>query len=66
MYVKLNGEMVYPWRAVNHEGEALETYVTKTRDKGGGAGLHKEGYEAPRCTRDDHDGRPAQLRCRHG
>jgi putative transposase len=34
MYVKLNGEMVYPWRAVNHEGEALETYVTKTRDKG--------------------------------
>ena len=33
MYVKLNGEMVYLWRAIDHEGEILESYVTKTRDK---------------------------------
>ena len=33
MYVKLNGEMVYLWRAVNHEGEILESYITRTRDK---------------------------------
>jgi len=33
MYVELNGEMVYLWRAVDHEGEVLESYVTKTRDK---------------------------------
>jgi transposase-like protein len=33
MYVKLNGEMVYLWRAVDHEGEILESYVTKKRDK---------------------------------
>jgi putative transposase len=33
MYVKLNGEMVYLWRAVDHEGELLESYVTKNRDK---------------------------------
>jgi len=33
MYVKLNGEMVYLWRAVDHEGEILESYVTKIRDK---------------------------------
>jgi putative transposase len=33
MYVKLNGEMVYLWRAVDHEGEVLESYVTKSRDK---------------------------------
>ena len=33
MYIKLNGEMVYLWRAVDHEGEVLESYVTKTRDK---------------------------------
>ena len=33
MYVKLNGEMVYLWRAVDHEGEILESYVAKTRDK---------------------------------
>ena len=28
MYVKLNGELVYLWRAVDHEGEVLESYVT--------------------------------------
>ena len=33
MYVKLNGEMVHLWRAVDHEGEILESYVTKKRDK---------------------------------
>ena len=33
MYVKLNGEMVYLWRAVDHEGEIPESFVTKTRDK---------------------------------
>ena len=33
MYVKLNGEMVYLWRAVDHEGEILESFVTRTRDK---------------------------------
>jgi putative transposase len=32
MYVKLSGEMVYLWRAVDHEGEVLESYVTRTRD----------------------------------
>lgn len=33
MYVKLNGQMVYLWRAVDQEGEILESYVTKKRDK---------------------------------
>jgi putative transposase len=33
MYVKLNGEMVYLWRTVDHKGEILESYVKKTRDK---------------------------------
>ena len=33
MYVKLNGEMVYLWRAVDHEGEVLESFVTKTRHR---------------------------------
>jgi putative transposase len=32
MYVKLNGEMVYLWRAVDQESEVLESFVTKTRD----------------------------------
>ena len=33
MYVKLNGEMVYLWRAVGQEGEILESYMMKKRDK---------------------------------
>ena len=33
MYMKLNGEMVYLWRAVDQEGEILESFVTKKRDK---------------------------------
>lgn len=33
MYVKINGEMVYLWRAVDQEGEILESYVTKERNK---------------------------------
>lgn len=31
--MKLNGEMVYLWRAVDQEGEILESYITKSRDK---------------------------------
>ena len=31
--VKINGEMRYLWRAVDQEGEVLESYVTITRDK---------------------------------
>jgi len=31
--VKINGETHYLWRAVDHEGEVLETYVTKRRDR---------------------------------
>ena len=33
MYVKLNDEMIYLWRAVDHEGEILKSYITRTRDK---------------------------------
>jgi putative transposase len=33
VYVKINGEMRYLWRAVDHEGEVLESFVTKDRDK---------------------------------
>lgn len=33
MFVKINGETHYLWRAVDQEGEVLESYVTKKRDK---------------------------------
>ena len=33
VFVKINGERHYLLRAVDHEGEILESYVTKKRDK---------------------------------
>ena len=33
VYVKINGEMHYLWRAVDHEGEVLESFASKTRDE---------------------------------
>jgi putative transposase len=42
VYVKINGEMHYLWRAVDHEGEVLESFVTKTRDKAAALKFHKK------------------------
>ena len=33
MFVKINGETHYLWRAVDHEGEVLEAFVTKRRNR---------------------------------
>jgi putative transposase len=33
VFMKINGERHYLWRAVDHEGEVLESYVSKRRDK---------------------------------
>jgi len=33
VFVNINGETHYLWRAVDHEGEVLESYVTKRRDR---------------------------------
>ena len=33
VYVRINGQMRYLWRAVDHEGEVLESFVTTDRDK---------------------------------
>jgi putative transposase len=33
VFVKINGETHYLWRAIDQEGEILESFVTKTRDK---------------------------------
>jgi putative transposase len=31
--IKMNREMVYLWCAVDHEGEVLESFVARTRDR---------------------------------
>lgn len=33
VFVKINGETHYLWRAVDHEGDVLESVVTKRRDR---------------------------------
>ena len=33
VFVKINGETHYLWRAVDHEGEVLEVFATKRRDR---------------------------------
>jgi len=33
VFVRINGELHYLWRAVDHEGEVLESFVTKRRDR---------------------------------
>ena len=33
VFVKINGETHYLWRAVDHEGEVLETFVSKGRER---------------------------------
>ena len=33
IFVKINGDLHCLWRAIDHEGEVLECYVTKRRNK---------------------------------
>ena len=33
VFVKINGETHYLWRAVDHEGEVLESFVSRRRDR---------------------------------
>lgn len=33
VFVKINGEIFYLWRAIDHEGEILESYVSKRRNR---------------------------------
>ncbi len=33
VFIRINGETHYLWRAVDHEGEVLEVFATKRRDR---------------------------------
>ena len=51
VFVKINGVQHYLWRVIDHEGEVLESYVTKTRDKQAALTFLKKAmkrYGAPR------------------
>jgi len=42
VYVRINGAIHYLWRAVDHEGEILESFVTKKRDKSAALAFFKK------------------------
>ena len=42
VFVKINGETHYLWRAVDHESEVLESYVTKRRDRKAALKFHRK------------------------
>jgi putative transposase len=51
VFVKVDGQLCYLWRAVDHEGEVLEAVVTSKRDKAAALKLLKrimKKYGAPR------------------
>ena len=65
MYVKVNGEMRYLWRAVDHEGEVLESFVTNERDKAAALRFIKKAMKAVRQSRSDHHRRATLVQSGH-
>ena len=61
MYVKINGERHYLWRAVDHEGEILESFATKTRDKAAALTCMKKALKRHGSPRSHHNRRPPLL-----
>lgn len=53
IYVKLNDEMGYLWRAVDHEGEVFESYITSKRDKAAALAFMKNALKP--------DGKPDKI-----
>ena len=51
VYVKINGEMHYLWRAVDHEGEVLESFATKDRDKAAALKFMRKLMKRHGCTK---------------
>lgn len=51
IYVRVQGEMKYLWRAVDHEGEVLESFVTTTRDKAAALRFMKKLMKRHGCAR---------------
>ena len=58
MFVKIDGETHYLWRAVDHEDEILESYVSKKRDC---STLHSQGAKTTWSGREDRDRRSQIL-----
>ena len=66
VFVKINGEMHHLWRAVDHEGEVLEVFATKRRDRKASPGVPKARDEALRQPPSHCDRSAALLQCHEG
>lgn len=53
VFMEINGETHYLWRTVDHEGEVLESYVTKRRDRKSSTDIPKEIHETVWATCSD-------------
>ena len=66
MFVKINGERHYLWRAVDQEGDILESYVTKKRDKAAASKFLKKALKrhgrAEKIVTDGLRSHPAAMR----
>ncbi len=60
VFARINGETHYLWRAVDHEGEVLEVFATKRRDRESHAEVPEAQDEALRPTAIDGN-RPASV-----
>jgi putative transposase len=61
MFVTINGKLCYLWRAVDHEGDVLETVVTAKRDKAADAQVSEAHHEEIRPTAERRHRRPLLL-----
>jgi putative transposase len=66
VFVRINGETHYLWRAVDHEDEALEVFATKRRDRKARTEVPEAHDEALRSAEEDRRtmrryGRPKKI-----
>ena len=60
VFVRINGETYYLWRAVGHEGEVLEVFATKQRDRKAALTFLKRAMKRYWATELNRD-RPSQI-----
>jgi putative transposase len=63
VFVKINGVKHYLWRAVDHEAEVLESFVTEAPGQDGGTEVPQEIASAAWLYRDNRDRSPGVLWC---
>ncbi|MEP4770012.1 MAG: DDE-type integrase/transposase/recombinase [Roseibium sp.] len=61
VFVKVNGQRHYLWRAVDHEGEVLEAVVTKRRNKAAAVKFLKKLLKRHGCANEIVTDRTAQF-----